>query len=186
MMKEIYARGPIACQFATDSKFMMHYTENALQHDGVYVTDQKYNESQIDHVMEVAGWGETASGIKYWVVRNSWGTYWGEAGWLKLRRGVNQQLSEYGCDWGVPTFEDLDLALAGRVMGDYIRGIEEVSLDGSSHPIISQPPAETVVPLAQQAENSPGAHWNSQMALVIASAFVSGIAVALLVLRLAG
>lgn len=35
-------------------------------------------EEQIDHVMEVAGWGETPMGQKYWVVRNSWGTYWGE------------------------------------------------------------------------------------------------------------
>merc|ERR1712039_800218 len=94
MMKEIYARGPIACSFATDGAFMMHYEENALQHEGVYVTDQVYNESQIDHVMEITGWGETPSGIKYWVVRNSWGTYWGEAGWLKLRRGTNQMLSE--------------------------------------------------------------------------------------------
>merc|ERR1712151_1315665 len=122
---------------------------------------------------------------KYWVVRNSWGTYWGEAGWLKLRRGVNQQMSEYSCDWAVPTFEDLTAEMEGRVMGDYVRGIEAVALDGAPKPILPRSTG-SMVPLAQQAEQGSVPQWNSQMALVIASAFVSGIAVALLVLRLAG
>jgi len=186
MMKEIYARGPIACAFATDDAFMMNYSENALQHEGVYVTDQKYNESQIDHVMEVAGWGETPSGIKYWIIRNSWGTYWGEAGWLKMRRGVNQQLSENGCDWAVPTFDDLDASLANRVMGDYVLGIEEVAIDGVSQPISSQPSAPTVSLLAQQTESGSDISWNAQMGLAIASAFVAGIGVSLLVYKLFG
>merc|ERR1719437_246294 len=98
-MKEIYARGPIACSFATDLHFLLNYSANAELHEGVYVTDENYTEDQLDHVMEVAGWGETATGVKYWVIRNSWGTYWGSAGWLKFRRGVNQMLSESECDW---------------------------------------------------------------------------------------
>jgi len=188
MMKEIYARGPIACSFATDDAFMMSYEENALQHEGVYVTEQVFNESQIDHVMEIAGWGETASGIKYWVVRNSWGTYWGAAGWLKLRRGTNQMMSESQCDWAVPTFDELDAALQGRVMGDYIQGIEEVVRNGTSGLMVAAPKkAEAeVAPLAQQMETSRGIQWNSEMALVLASTFVSGAAATLLALRLSG
>jgi len=188
MMKEIYARGPIACSFATDDAFMMSYEENALQHEGVYVTEQVFNESQIDHVMEIAGWGETPSGIKYWVVRNSWGTYWGAAGWLKLRRGTNQMMSESQCDWAVPTFDELDAALQGRVMGDYIQGIEEVVRNGTSGLMVAAPKkaAAEVAPLAQQMETSRGIQWNSEMALVLASTFVSGAAATLLALRLSG
>jgi cathepsin X len=123
MMKEIYARGPIACNAATDHPFMYNYTINeGILKEGVYTTDQKYTKDDIDHVMEVAGWGETASGTKYWVVRNSWGTYWGDMGWVKIRRGVNQHLIESSCDWAVPDFAELDEQLKSRVLGNYILG----------------------------------------------------------------
>lgn len=122
MMKEIYARGPIACGAATDDLFLMNYSEVALKHGGIYFTDQKFNESDIDHVVTVTGWGETQSGLKYWIVRNSWGSYWGEMGWFKIRRGTNQNLIENGCDWAVPTFKNLHKELAGKVLGSYVLG----------------------------------------------------------------
>merc|ERR1719491_1256008 len=124
MMKEIYARGPIVCSFATDGPFMYNFSQTAIQNEGVYRTTEIKNASQIDHNMEVAGWGVTESGVKYWVIRNSWGTYWGEAGWLKLERGVNTLMSESDCDWAVPTFDGLDEALAGSTLGSYKEGLE--------------------------------------------------------------
>jgi len=120
MMKEILARGPIACGIACDAEFVAGYSENVLQHEGVFTVDTKYNDT--DHIVSVTGWGETASGIKYWIVRNSWGTYWGELGWFKVRRGVNQNLIESGCDWAVPQFDDLNEALEGKVLGSYAKG----------------------------------------------------------------
>lgn len=129
MMQEIFTGGPIACSFATDGDFMYHYAENVLQNDGVYVPspDKNYTEDMIDHVMEVAGWGETTSGLKYWVIRNSWGTYWGDLGWLKLQRGTNALFGETYCDWAVPSFGDLDAALAGTVLGSYVQGTAAVA-----------------------------------------------------------
>lgn len=123
MMKEIYARGPIVCSFATDARYMLNFSEVAARNEGVYTTRQKKKASDVDHDMEVAGWGETPSGLKYWAIRNSWGTYWGETGWLKMERGTNALLMESDCAWAVPSFEGLDEDLAGRVMGDYRRGI---------------------------------------------------------------
>jgi len=176
MMKEIYARGPIACSFATDDAFMMNYTQNALLHEGVYSTPQKFNESQIDHVMEIAGWGETASGRKYWVIRNSWGTYWGSAGWLKLERGSNMLLSESSCDWAVPTFDELDEALLGRVMGDYISGVSAVEL----------PPGISAEPAVALASPALGVGVSPQVGIVFSGFFFSGIAATLLALRAFG
>ena len=44
----------------------------------------------IDHVALVVGYGPTAGGSPaYWIVQNSWGTAWGEAGYMRLARGAS-------------------------------------------------------------------------------------------------
>jgi len=124
MMKEIYARGPIACSGVTTVAFVQSFAQNpGVLKDGVFRDPTKYNESDIDHIMEISGWGQTADGTKYWVVRNSWGTYWGVAGWFKLERGVNSLKIEEHCDWAVPDFEELDRDLLHEVQGDYYLGV---------------------------------------------------------------
>jgi len=125
MMKEIFARGPIACNMGVDADFVEGYIGNVLKHEGVYVTDKYFNDT--DHVVSVTGWGETASGLKYWLIRNSWGTYWGDLGWFKLRRGVNQMQIEMECDWAVPAYDDLSDALQGKTLGDYGHGVQHLT-----------------------------------------------------------
>ena len=45
------------------------------------------------HAIAVVGYG-TEGGQDYWLLKNSWGTSWGEKGYIKLRRGVK------ACDIG--------------------------------------------------------------------------------------
>merc|ERR1719346_944325 len=68
MMQEIYQRGPITC--GIDAAPILKYEQGIATDRG----------SGVDHVVSVVGWG-TENGKFYWIVRNSWGEYWGEMGY---------------------------------------------------------------------------------------------------------
>merc|ERR1740127_61080 len=89
MMKEIYARGPIAC--GIDANPLRDY-ESGI------VTEKS---ESTDHVISVVGWGTDPKEGLYWIVRNSWGEYWGEQGFVKVKSGA-VNLEEAGCSWAVP------------------------------------------------------------------------------------
>ena len=70
----------------------------------------KTADTEIDHDVEVVGWGvDKQSGLKFWHVRNSWGTYWGALGFFRVQRGAGGngalQIESGDCwcaaDWGV-------------------------------------------------------------------------------------
>jgi len=64
----------------------------------------------IDHVVQLVGYGTTSSGETYWLVRNSWSAGWGENGYIRLRRteqlrcGVDLRPQDgTGCNGGPKT-----------------------------------------------------------------------------------
>ena len=95
MKAEIFARGPIECGVDATEKFEA-YT------GGVYSEKTGFF-SRINHAISVAGWGVTDDGAEYWIGRNSWGTYWGEDGWFRIKMGGDNLKIETNCVWAVPT-----------------------------------------------------------------------------------
>jgi cathepsin X len=86
MAKEIYSRGPIAC--GIDAAPILKYTGGIVSEQG----------QGIDHVISVVGWGK--QGLKeYWIVRNSWGEYWGDMGYVYVEKGNNALFLESQCAW---------------------------------------------------------------------------------------
>jgi len=96
IMKEIYARGPIGCGLEVTSKFLAYS-------GGVY-SEKLHRPPRINHEVSLVGWGrDDATGKRFWVGRNSWGTYWGEMGFFKIEMGDgNNNGIENACVWAVP------------------------------------------------------------------------------------
>jgi cathepsin L len=95
--------GPIAV--SVDAKKWSSYTK------GIYNGCDTEVDYDIDHAVQLVGYG-TESGTDYWIVRNSWGPNWGEAGYIRLLRhsdGSSQWCKQdvtpsdgSGCDGGPP------------------------------------------------------------------------------------
>jgi len=45
--------------------------------------------SDLDHCVQLVGYGVDPSGTAFWSVRNSWASSWGEAGYIRLSYGAN-------------------------------------------------------------------------------------------------
>merc|ERR1711985_38138 len=89
IMKEIFNRGPVAC--GIDAGPLLNYEKG--------IVTKKSEDT--DHVISVTGWGTDPTEGFYWIVRNSWGEYWGEQGYVKVKSGA-VNLEEAGCAWAVP------------------------------------------------------------------------------------
>ena len=89
MMKEIYMRGPIAC--GIDSTPLQNFESGIVTDKG----------SVNNHFVSVVGWGkDDARKLQYWIVRNSWGEYWGDMGYVKVAFGALGV--EEHCVWATP------------------------------------------------------------------------------------
>jgi len=93
---EIFSRGPVSCGIEA--------TSGLDAFEGGYIYSEYIDFPSINHIVAIVGWGLETNGTEYWIVRNSWGTPWGEDGFFRLVLGQpNYNLGiETDCAFAVP------------------------------------------------------------------------------------
>ena len=73
--------GPVAAAVCVGSAFSNY-------HSGIFSTDEKNvcKTGQVNHAVVLVGWDDATD---TWIMKNSWGTGWGESGYMRIKRNVS-------------------------------------------------------------------------------------------------
>lgn len=77
-LKAAIAQGVVSVTVDADSTQFRNYKSGV-------VTSEECG-TVLDHAIAAVGYGTTEDGIDYYLVRNSWGTGWGDQGYIKIGR----------------------------------------------------------------------------------------------------
>lgn len=87
IMVEIQSSGPVVCYINSDC-IEQYQSGTISMYNETFGTGDKCDALKFDHAIEIVGWGVRSSdGLSFWTVRNSWGTFYGNAGFFDIVRG---------------------------------------------------------------------------------------------------
>lgn len=79
----IYTHGPVSSGVCVGPKFSGYS-------NGYYTTDESsLCNGSINHYIVLVGWKDISPTEGYWILRNSWGSNWGESGYMYIKYGIS-------------------------------------------------------------------------------------------------
>uniref|UniRef100_A0A7S1W1I0 Peptidase C1A papain C-terminal domain-containing protein n=1 Tax=Alexandrium catenella TaxID=2925 RepID=A0A7S1W1I0_ALECA len=86
LLRAVAAKGPVVV--SVEASGWSLYSEGVFADCGV--------DAEVNHAVLMVGYGTDAKLGKYYLIRNSWGPDWGEAGYIKLKRHDSDKGAEAG------------------------------------------------------------------------------------------
>ena len=79
-LMQLVAQQPVTVALMANQFYFKYYKSGVMTgHCG----------DELDHAVLVVGYG-TEDGVPYWKIKNSWGTEWGDEGYIKIERGTDK------------------------------------------------------------------------------------------------
>ena len=86
-LKKAVSLQPVSVAIEADSTHFRQYSSGIFDYHGCG--------TDLDHAVLVVGYG-IENGIDYWIVKNSWGTDWGEDGYIRMKRNTENSKGQCG------------------------------------------------------------------------------------------
>ena len=85
--KAILQKQPVVVGITANNKYIHSYATGVIDADdcvdGDHIADGL---NPVNHAVLAVGYGtDEATGLEYWLIRNSWNTTWGDKGYVKIK-----------------------------------------------------------------------------------------------------
>ena len=83
-MKKAVNKQPVAVAVAANNKYIHSYASGVIDATDCFTSFEGLN--PINHAVLIVGYGtDEATGLDYWLIKNSWNTTWGDKGYVKIK-----------------------------------------------------------------------------------------------------
>jgi C1A family cysteine protease len=81
----LYTQGPLSVLLDASQ---LQYYQSGIWNGHIDAMPVGCHNTTLNHAVLLVGYGVSEEGVKYWIVKNSWGVNYGEDGYFRIERGV--------------------------------------------------------------------------------------------------